>query len=134
MSNKKKLFSVCRQNVAVFLCCGKLLFAGNSDISKQPCQTGKYVVYIEDLPRASKLPCLQQPIKPADFEKYTISYGEEMQGRFSMCTNLMGKNIFRAQNIDFPIWQPHNWKSCPGGGGKTRFYSHFGGQKPYFPI
>ena len=31
-------------------------------------QTGKYVVHAEDLPRASKLPCSQRPIKRVEFE------------------------------------------------------------------
>ena len=34
-------------------------------------QTGKYVVRAEDLPRASKLPCAQEPMTRAEFEKYT---------------------------------------------------------------
>ena len=34
-------------------------------------QTGKYVGRTEDLPRASKLPCAQRPIKRAEFEKCT---------------------------------------------------------------
>ena len=34
-------------------------------------QTGKYVVRVEDLPRASKLPSAQRPMKGAEFEKYT---------------------------------------------------------------
>ena len=47
--------------------------------------TGKFVVGAKDL-RASKLSYAQQPIKHAEFEKYTSkkhnSYGEEMRGQF----------------------------------------------------
>ena len=37
-------------------------------------------------------------------EKYTISYGEEMRGRFFKRANLMAKNVFRAQKANFPVW------------------------------
>ena len=40
-------------------------------ISELHGQTGKYVVRAEDLPRSSKLPCAQRPIKRTEFEKYT---------------------------------------------------------------
>ena len=59
----------------------------------------------EDLPRASKLPCPQQPIKGAEFmlEKYTITYAEALQGLFFQARKFR-KNIFRAHKINFPIW------------------------------
>ena len=34
-------------------------------------QTGKYVVRADDVPRGSKQPCAQRPIKRAEFEKLT---------------------------------------------------------------
>ena len=43
-------------------------------------QTGKYVVRAEDLPRASKLPLPQQPIKCAEFEKYNLKVNHFIWG------------------------------------------------------
>ena len=53
-------------------------------------------MHAEDIPRESKLPCVQRPIKRAEVEKYTISYREEMRR--------WGENIFRAQKTIFPVW------------------------------
>ena len=54
-------------------------------------QTGKYVVRVENLPRASKLPCAQRP-------KYATSCEEAVRGWFSMRANLRGKCLPRAEN------------------------------------
>ena len=78
-------------------------------------QTGKDVVRTEDLQRANNLPCVQRPIKRAKFEKYTFqafrhlqkgtsTYAEALRGWFSKRANLTGKNIFRAQKTNFPVW------------------------------
>ena len=47
------------------------LIGAAKTLSKILYQTGKYVVRAPDLPRASKVPCAQRPIKRAEFEKYT---------------------------------------------------------------
>ena len=82
---------------------------GKSLRSVSDIQTGNYVVRAEDLP------CAQRPIKRAEFEKYTcqafrhlqkgaITYAEALRGWFSKRANLTGKNIFRAQKTNFPVW------------------------------
>ena len=37
-------------------------------------------------------------------EKCTISYGEEMLGRFFQAIKFDGENIFHAQKTNFPVW------------------------------
>ena len=80
------------------------IFGGvyNSDMLTQ---TGEYVVRAEDLPRASKLPCAQRPIKRAEFEKYTKPFhmGRRCEDGFFMRANLMAKTIFRAQKTNFQV-------------------------------
>ena len=66
-------------------------------------QTGKYAVRAEDLPRASKLSCAQQPTKSAEFEnvpeKHAILYGEAMRGGFFQTHKCDGeKYLPRAEN------------------------------------
>ena len=59
------------------------------------------VVRADDIPSASKLQCVQN-LKNW-LERYSISFEEEMRGRFFKYANLMGKNIFRAEETSFPV-------------------------------
>ena len=70
------------------------------------CQTEKYVVCIEALPLARKFPRAQRPLKRVEFEKicYFI-WGGDASVAFSNRANLTGKNIFRAQKTNFPVWK-----------------------------
>ena len=76
--------------------------------STHSCQTGKYAVCPEDPPCASKLPCVQRPIKHTKFEnmldKYATLNGEVTQGQFFQTCKFDGKNLFRALKTNFPVW------------------------------
>ena len=64
-------------------------------------QTGKYVVRAEDLPRASKLPCAQRPVKRTKYGKYAGKIHYTCGGVARVVfpsANVTRKNILRAEN------------------------------------